>query len=177
VTAATSDRFSAARAYHTLIEQRLRDLRQERIEGLQTFSEFLDRRFTPAMATCDSTARRQEALSQRAARMASLLRTRVEVALEDQNRRLLESMNRRGRLQLRLQQMVEGLSVVAISYYLVGLVGYGLKALHGPLDTLGVPLNTDLATGIAVPLALALVWLALHRMRRSLLRPGEGEAE
>ncbi len=171
VAAATSDRFSAARAYYTLINQRLSDLRQDRIEGLQTFSEFLDRRLAPAMATCRATGERRIALSERAARMASLLRTRVEVAMTDQNRRLLESMNRRARLQLRLQQMVEGLSVVAISYYSVGLIGYALKSLQKA----GVPVDADLGMGISIPFVVALVWLGLHRVRRTLLKDGEGD--
>lgn len=171
VAAETSDRFSAALAYHALVDQRLQDLRQERIEGLQTFSEFLDRRFAPAMATCRATAARQDALSERAARMASLLRTRVEVALSDQNSRLLESMNRRGRLALRLQQMVEGLSVVAISYYLVGLIGYALKGLHKA----GVPVDPDLGMAVSIPVAVAAVWYSIHHIRRRLLKTGDGE--
>jgi uncharacterized membrane-anchored protein len=166
VAAETSDRFSAARAYHALVDQRLNDLRQERIEGLQTFSEFLDRRFAPAMATCRATAVRQEDLSQRAARMASLLRTRVEVALSDQNSRLLESMNRRAKLALRLQQMVEGLSVVAISYYLVGLIGYALKGLHNA----GVPVDPDLGMALSIPVAVGAVWYSIHHIRRRLMK-------
>src|SRR3546814_18423991 len=59
---------------------------------------------------------------------SNLLRTRVDIELEAQNRDVLMSMNRRARLQLRLQETVEGLSVVAISYYVVGLVGYAAKA-------------------------------------------------
>ncbi len=43
------------------------------------------------------------------------------MALEAQNQTLLASMDRRARLQLRLQQTVEGLSVAAICYYVVGL--------------------------------------------------------
>jgi uncharacterized membrane-anchored protein len=171
VAAETADRFSAARAYHALVDRRLVDLRQERIEGLQTFTEFLDRRFAPAMATCRATAARQEDLSQRAARMASLLRTRVEVALSDQNSRLLDSMNRRAKLALRLQQMVEGLSVVAISYYLVGLIGYALKGLHKA----GIPVDPDLGMAISIPVAVAAVWYSVHHIRRRLLKSGEGE--
>lgn len=172
VAAETSDRFGAARAYHALVDQRLSDLRQQRIEGLQTFTEFLDRRFGPAMATCRATADRQEDLSQRAARMASLLRTRVEVALSDQNSKLLESMNRRAKLALRLQQMVEGLSVVAISYYLVGLIGYGLKGLH----KVGVPIDPELGMAVSIPVAVGAVWYSIHHIRRRLLKVRDGEA-
>ena len=162
--AATSYRFGAARAYHAIVRQRLEELRQDRIQGLQTFSEFLERRLAPAMQTCQDTGERQETLSERAARITSLLRARVEVGLEEQNRDLLASMNRRARLQLRLQETVEGLSVVAISYYLVGLVGYVLKGV----DAAGLALNPGVGTALAVPVVAGLVWLGLKRMRRRL---------
>lgn len=101
-------------------------------------------------------------------RASQILRTRVDIALEDQNRELLSSMDRRAQLQLRLQQTVEALSAVAISYYLVGLVGYGFKALKAG----GVPIDLDLATGVSVPVVLALVWLALRRLRKRLTGKG-----
>ena len=127
IVASTSYRFDASRAYYGIVQRRLKEIREKRIEGLQTFSEFYDRRLTPAMNTCVSIAERQESLSQRAARVSSLLRARVEVALEQQNAALLESMDKRAKLQLRLQETVEGLSVVVLSYYTVSLVGYLLK--------------------------------------------------
>src|SRR3546814_8262212 len=88
----------------------------------------MDRRLAPAMRTCESAAGRLETLASRVGRASNLLRTRVDIELEAQNRDVLMSMNRRARLQLRLQETVEGLSVVAISYYVVGLVGYAAKA-------------------------------------------------
>lgn len=169
LSAASSYRFGAARAYHALIERRIDELREERIEGQQTIAEFMDRRLRPAMHTCQSVAERQESLSQRVARASQLLRTRVDVALEGQNRDLLQSMDRRARLQLLLQETVEGLSVVAITYYVLGLLSYAAKAakpLHLPFDVEGVP-------GLALPVALALVWWGVHRVRRRLLRDRE----
>ena len=133
-----------------------------RVEGFQTISEFMDRRLAPAMRTCESVAERQERLSARLMRAANLLRTRVDVALEGQNRDLLASMNRRARLQLRLQQTVEGLSVVAISYYLLSLIGYLARAVTAA----GVPLEVDLAVGLAVLPVAALVWFGVRRVRR-----------
>ncbi|MCW8952323.1 MAG: DUF3422 domain-containing protein, partial [Rhodospirillales bacterium] len=170
VEAATAYRFGATKAYYGIVQQRLEELRQERITGLQTFSEFLERRMEPAMATCDHTKQRQRDLAERAARLTSLLRARVEVELEEQNRGLLESMNRRALLQLRLQQTVEGLSVVAISYYLVSLVTYALKGMKSA----GIPFapDPDIGTGIALPLVIALVWLGVKRLRKAVLRTG-----
>lgn len=173
LSAASAYRFSAARAYYALVERRIAELREERFEGRQTIGGFMARRLDPAMRTCRSVAERQELLSQRVARTGELLRTRVDVALEGQNRDLLETMARRARLQIRLQQTVEGLSVVAITYYLVGLVGYAAEAL----SVAGVALNVYLVQGISIPVIALAVWLGVRRLRRTLLRDAaDGDA-
>lgn len=164
IAAATQYRFGAGRAYYALVRRRIEELREERIEGLQTIAEFMDRRLAPAMRTCQSVGERLEAIATRLGRVSALLRARVEVALEAQNRDLLASMDRRARLQLRLQQTVEGLSVAAITYYIVGLVAYAAKAAHG----LGLKLDPDLASGAAVIPAALGVWWGIRRMRRGL---------
>jgi len=159
-------RFGAARAYRALVRQRGEELRETRLPGLQTPMDFLLRRFEPAMATCDAVAARLASVSERIARASGLLRTRVEIERERQNQSLLEAMNRRAKLQLHLQQTVEGLSVAAISYYATGLIGYVFKAAARA----GLPVEPELAAGIAVvPIALA-VWWALRRVRMGLTR-------
>ncbi|HQC72756.1 MAG TPA: DUF3422 domain-containing protein, partial [Candidatus Competibacteraceae bacterium] len=162
MTTMTLYRFGAGRAYHTLVERRISELREGRMSGVQTLREFTERRLAPAMRTVESVRERQDLLAARIARATHLLRTRVDVALEHQNRDLLHSMNQRAQLQLRLQETVEGLSVVVLSYYLVGLLSYAIKALV----KLGLPLNPDLTTGLAVPLVLAGVGLGMQRLRR-----------
>ena len=142
--------------------RRITELREDRIEGMQTIAEFMSRRLAPAVSTCEAVAKRQESLSARVARASNLLRTRVDLALEEQNRDLLKSMDRRASLQLRLQETVEGLSVVAISYYLVGIVSYMAKALKG----VGLPIDPDLAVGLAIPVVLFLVWSGVKRIRK-----------
>ncbi len=161
--AATRYRFSAAAAYYALVQRRIAELREERIEGLQTFQEFVERRLAPAMDTCQATAARQEALSRRVARVTQLLSTRVDITREEQNRDVLQSMNRRAQLQLRLQRTVEGLSVAAITYYIVGLVGYVWKPL-APLT----PFTPDTLVALSIPAVLGVVALALARARRRL---------
>ncbi|MBF0269241.1 MAG: DUF3422 domain-containing protein [Alphaproteobacteria bacterium] len=161
---ATAYRFSAASAYYALVRSRIEELREERIQGVQTLGEFMERRLAPAMATCESTRLRLDDLSGRIARAGALLRTRVDIALEEKNRDLLNSMNRRAKLQLRLQETVEGLSIAAISYYLVGLVGYAAKGAK----SVGLPIDPDLAQGLSVPLALLLVWWGLRRFKKNL---------
>jgi len=164
----TPYRFGAARAYHALVERRIAELREDRIEGLPTIGEFMERRLSPAMRTCETMAGRIEGLSRRATRMANLLRTRVDVALERQNVELLDAMNRRSRLQLRLQETVEGLSVAAITYYVVGLVGHLAQALHAA----GLPVDKEIATGVAIPVVALAVWWGLRRFRKALQNDG-----
>jgi uncharacterized membrane-anchored protein len=172
LAARTSYRFGAARAYASLVDQRIVELKEQPVAGLQTIAEFMERRLVPAMRTCQSVAERQETLAARIARASELLRTRVDVALEGQNRDLLRSMNRRARLQLLLQETVEGLSVVAITYYALGLVSYLAKGAHRFVPWL----DLDLAPALALPVVLASVWWGIRRIRRGLLRRG-GEGE
>lgn len=155
-------RLSAAVAYDELVQRRIRELREERIQGLQTFREFTERRMAPAMATCRSVSGRMESIAQRAARATQLLSTRVDVTREGQNQELLASMNRRVALQLRLQSTVEGLSVAAITYYIVSLVG---KAAEG-LEAAGLPLRPALVMGISIPVVAIVMALGLRRVRR-----------
>jgi uncharacterized membrane-anchored protein len=159
-------RFSAAKAYHRLVKARIEELREARIEGVQTVEEFMDRRLSPAMNTCEAVAARQEALGRRIANVNDLLRTRVSIVQEEQSRQILQSMDRRAAQQLRLQQAVEGLSVAAISYYVVGLLGYAGKAAKG----LGLAVNPDVLTGALVPVVAGAVWLSLRRMHKRMHR-------
>jgi uncharacterized membrane-anchored protein len=166
-----SYRFSASQAYYRLVRSRIEELRESRIEGVQTVAEFMDRRLTPAMNTCEAMARRQEALAARIAHTNDLLRTRVGIVQERQNRKILESMNKRAAQQLRLQQAVEGLSVVAISYYFAGLCNYVGKAVKAA----GWPINPDIATGMLIPVIAAGVWLGLRRLHKSVGREKRAE--
>ncbi len=161
--ARTTFRFGASRAYHGLVMQRIEELRESRISGLPTFHEFMQRRLLPAMNTCAAISRRQEELSARVARNSQLLRTRVDIELERQNQELLGQMNKRAHLQLRLQETVEGLSVVVLTYYGSQLVQYlakGTRDLHH--------LSTDAVTAISIPLIAGLVFWGSRRLRRSL---------
>ncbi|HLN25142.1 MAG TPA: DUF3422 domain-containing protein [Patescibacteria group bacterium] len=160
-----SFRFSAARAYSALVRKRIEELREQRIPGLQTITEFMGRRLAPAMKTVEYTAERHDNLSRRVTRAGDLLRTRVDIALEEKNRDLLKSMNRRAELQLRLQETVEGLSVVAISYYLIGLISYIAKGLKAA----GLHFDSDLAPLAALPVVAGMVALGVRRLRRAIV--------
>jgi uncharacterized membrane-anchored protein len=166
----TRYRFGAAVAYYELVQRRIDELREQRIQGLQTFREFTERRLAPAMNTCRSIAARQESLSQRVARATRLLSTRVDLTREQQNQALLASMNSRARLQLRLQSTVEGLSVAAVTYYVSALVGHAAEAMR----TAGLHVDPDLATGISIPIVAVIAWFGIHHIRKSVTRPGDG---
>ncbi|MEM7765879.1 MAG: DUF3422 domain-containing protein [Pseudomonadota bacterium] len=159
-------RFSAAAAYYALVRRRIEELRESRLAPVQTFHEFTERRLAPAMATCNSVERRQAALSERVDRSAQLLSTRVDLSLERQNQAVLESMNQRVELQLRLQQTVEGLSIAAITYYVVGVVGYVAKGLIAA----GASLNVDLVMGASVPIVLAIAGYGVWHTRNELAK-------
>ena len=163
-TAEHAYRFSATRAYDTLVGQRIAELREKPIPGTQTLGEFMQRRLSPAMATVAATAQRLASLSERVARTSALLRTRVDIATELQNRQLLEKLTRGQELQLRLQATVEGLSIAAISYYVVSLLLYAGKALKAA----GVPVNAEVMTGALIPLVLWLVWRTTRRIHAGL---------
>lgn len=161
--AKSSFRIGATRAYEALVGQRIDVLREERFEGRQTFREFMMRRFDPAMRTVMAAERRLQTMAERAMRAADLLRTQVDVERSAQNQSLLESMDRRSDMQLRLQRTVEGLSVVAISYYAVNLAIYML----GPLgEALG--LSKIVLTGLATPVVIFMVWWMVRRIRKKI---------
>ncbi|MDP5308057.1 DUF3422 family protein [Paracoccus spongiarum] len=164
-----SFRFGATRAYEAIVMDRINALRETRFYGRQMLTEFMRRRYQPAMRTVASNEARLKAMLERAARAGELLRTRVDVERSAQNQSLLERMDRRADLQLRLQHTVEGLSVVAISYYAVGLLSYALYPLAAAAG-----IDKAYLIAAATPVAVLLVWGAMRQVRKRLQRPGEG---
>jgi uncharacterized membrane-anchored protein len=167
-TAEHGFRFSATRAYDTLVSQRLAELRERPISGTQTLGEFMQRRLSPAMATVQATEKRLASLAERVSRSSALLRTRVDIATEAQNQVLLEKLTKGQALQLRLQSTVEGLSIAAISYYVVSLLLYGAKALHAA----GMPIQPEVAVGVLVPFVLWGVWRTTRKIHEKLKSAG-----
>ena len=164
-TAENIYRFSASQAYYTLVGQRLTELREKAIPGTQMIGEYLQHRLSPAMATVAATARRLASLSGRVARASDLLRTRVDIATETQNHELLAKLNRGQEMQLHLQGTVEGLSIAAISYYVISLLLYGAKALKAA----GLPINPEIAAGALVPVVLWAVWRTTQKIHAKLM--------
>ena len=162
----SSFRFSATLAYEAIVHERIEVLREERMFGRQTLQEFMLRRFDPAMRTVKAADARLRNLAERSMRAGTLLSTRVDVERSAQNQKLLESMDRRADTQLRLQRTVEGLSVVAISYYAVGLVGNMAAPLADPLG-----LERGWMLALLTPPVVLAVWWAVHRIRERLTAP------
>ena len=164
-----SYRFAAARAYSALVSRRVEELGEARVASYQRIGVFLDRRFSPAMATCVAVSDRLNSLAIRCARANDLMRTRVDIAVEGQNQQLLRSMESRAGQQLRLQETVEGLSVVAISYYLIGIVA---KLIEG-LAKYWPELDSKLLSLISIPVILILVWMSIRRIRNRIIKREE----
>lgn len=164
LSAAASFRLGATEAYEAIVHQRIGVLREERFKGRQTFSEFMMRRYDPAMRTVKSSRVRLGNLADRAIRAGDLLRTRVDVERSAQNQALLTSMDKRADLQLRLQKTVEGLSVVAISYYAVSLVSYLLYPLAENYSV-----TEGFLTSIITLPVVGLVYLMIRRIRSKML--------
>ena len=159
-------RFAATQAYNKLVMQRIAELREKAIPGTQTIGEFMQRRLSPAIATVEATAQRLSYLSARVSRASALLRTRVDILAETQNQQLLEKLTRGQELQLRLQSTVEGLSIAAISYYVVSLLSYVAKAGKEA----GLPIHPELVTGALIPVVLWAVWRTTRRIHDKFFR-------
>ena len=89
MSANTSYRLSATKAYKDIFLARLDRLNTARLDGHQGLSGFLDRRMMPALRTCDAFEERLVGLSTRISRAGSLLRTQTEILIQEQNRNLL----------------------------------------------------------------------------------------
>jgi uncharacterized membrane-anchored protein len=154
-------RFTAAEAYSQLAAKNLEELIEAPLPGVQTLSEFMERRFTPAMSTCSWTQRRLRELSDRISRTTQILRTRIEFVNESQTQELLASMDRRAKIQLRLQETVEGVSVLVLTYYAVSLIIYMAKGAK----ELGLMVPAELIGGASAPI-IAYAIYALNKLRK-----------
>ena len=166
-TVAHAYRFAATQAYNKLVMQRIGELREKAIPSTQTIGEFMQRRLSPAIATVEATAQRMSYLSARISRASALLRTRVDILTETQNQQLLEKLTRGQELQLRLQSTVEGLSIAAITYYVISLLLYIAKAGNAA----GLPIHPEVAVGLMIPIVLWVVWRTTRRIHDKFFMP------
>jgi len=164
LSAETSFRFNASKAYYALVLKRVENLKETNVVGIHRISNFLDRRLSPAMRTIESMDDRISILSRRVNRATNLLQTRINTTLQVQNKELLDSMDQRARFQLRLQETVEGLSVVAISYYALGIINVMLE----PIVDYIPDFNITLTTALCAPIVITAVFFSIRRIRKSI---------
>lgn len=161
-------RFGATAAYEAIVMDRIRVLRETRFAGRQMLTEFMARRYAPAMRTVKSAEKRLNDMLDRSERAGELLRTSVDVQRSEQNQLIMKRMDRRADLQLRLQHTVEGLSVVAISYYAVGLSGYAIAPIAYKLGV-----DKGVVIAVLTPIVVLGVWLAMRRIKARLHQDGD----
>lgn len=157
-----SYRFAAARAYYQIVEQRVEELREEKIPGQPRYSTFLFKTLQPAKRTCDAADRRIEELAERIARATQLLNSIVAMRQAQQSHQMMESTNRNTETQIGLQKAVEGFSIFVISYYALGLLNYVLTAAYAS----GLPIEPKAVTGWSAPLVLIGVWMSTRWVRK-----------
>lgn len=162
-TARTRQRFSAAEAYSQIVFERISELRETHVQGCQRLGVFIERRFKPTLRYCSATHQRLERLSDSVANLGELLQARVQVEVEEQNGAILQSLNARATTQIKIQKAVEGLSIIAISYYLLSLFKLLYEGLHG----LGVDLSPKDAGLYVAPLAIAIIGTIAYRIRKA----------
>jgi len=156
-------RFSATEAYAQLVFERIAELHESRTGDCQQLGIFIARRFRPTVRYCASTGQRLSRIDKTVAHLSGLLQARVQVEMEEQNGQILQALNTRADTQLRIQRAVEGLSLIAISYYLISL----LQLLYQGSLTLGVSVSPRAALLIGAPLAAAVLGAVYKRIRNA----------
>lgn len=157
----TSFRFAATHAYGAVLDERLSRLRERAIGEHTTIQRFTDNRVHPALSTCRAMEKRLATVTEKVQGAIELLEARISLSIQTQNKSLLDSLTDTARSQFRLQQTVEGLSIIAISYYAIGLLGYVYQGLHDVL-----PFSKETMVALSVPIVVAITYLAMHRIRR-----------
>ncbi|MHA6691480.1 DUF3422 family protein [Devosia sp. A449] len=155
-------RFAAGHAYGDVLRMRLAGIRENSTTRGSTLTHYIGNRVDPGLATCAAMEKRLAVLSDKIERAIGMLNVRIGVDMQVQNAAVLDSIARTGRSQFLLQRTVEGLSTIAISYYLLGIVGY---ALAGPLEMLHA--DKTMSLSIAAPFVLLFVWLMVRSIRKS----------
>lgn len=157
----TAYRFAASFAYDEVLDLRLERLAEESVGYASTLRRYLGNRIEPAIATCRAFEKRQAALANKLDRAIGLLNTRIGLDMQMQNRGVLSRISDTAQSQFRLQRTVEGLSVIAISYYALGILSYVLTGAEEVAH-----FSKPLAVGLAAPVVIVLVWIGVRLVQR-----------
>lgn len=161
--ARTRLRFSATEAYSQLVFERIDELHESRTGDCQQLGTFIAQRFRPTVRYCASIDQRLGRIGDAVAQLGNLLQARIQVEMEAQNSQILQSLSTRADTQIKIQKAVEGLSIIAISYYLFNL----FKLLYQGLLTLGLNLTPRAALLAGTPIALLMIGTILHQIRNT----------
>ena len=159
----TSFRFAATKAYGEIIAERLGRLGEASIGESTTVQRYLDNRVQPALATCRAMEKRLTDLGTKVQRSIELLDATITVSIQTQNQEVLDTISRTAQSQYRLQETVEGLSIIAISYYALGILGYIAEGLHEVL-----PIDKPVLLTILAPIVVLVVFFSIRRLRRTI---------
>lgn len=167
IRSATSFRLSATTAYAEVAADRLAALDVRVLPNHQSLTEFTERRLVPAARTCMVFRQRLGAIAERISGVMHTLDVRIDSRIKAQNLQLMQSMERSTQLQLRLQTLVESLSIIAAAYYLVGLIAFLVKGFAGwPSRDWG-----SIVVGAVTLPAVLLIYLLLRTIRKRVLDP------
>ena len=162
-SARTRLRFSATEAYAQLVFERIAELHESRTGDCQQLGTFIAQRFRPTVRYCASTDQRLGRIGSAVSHLSNLLQARVQVEMEEQNSQILQSLSTHAATQIKIQKAVEGLSIIAISYYLFSL----FKLLYQGILTLGFDLAPRTALLAGTPLAVLIIGVIAHHIRNT----------
>ncbi|WP_103102984.1 DUF3422 domain-containing protein [Pseudomonas sp. LFM046] len=162
-TARTRQRFSATEAYAQIVFERINELRESHVGDCQRLGVFIERRFRPTVRYCAATDQRLVRLGQSVANLGDLLQARVQVEVEEQNSEILRSLNARADTQIKIQKAVEGLSIIAISYYLLSL----FKLFYSGLHTIGLDISAKTAILVMAPVVALILAGILRSIKKA----------
>ncbi|MDN3644795.1 DUF3422 domain-containing protein [Pontixanthobacter aestiaquae] len=172
IRSATGFRLSATAAYAGVAADRLAGLSIKTVSNLQSLTEFTERRLVPAARTCSVFTDRLARIAERISRVMHTLDVRVDTRIKEQNLILTKRMERSIQLQFRLQSLVEGLSVIAAAYYLVGLIGFLIKGVWAwPSGS-----SADLVIAAVTLPVIGLIYAFVHRTRGTVLKETDLES-
>jgi uncharacterized membrane-anchored protein len=165
----TGFRLSATTAYAEVAADRLASLDVRPLANYQSLTDFTERRLVPASRTCSVFRQRLSHIGERISGVMHTLDVRIDSRIKAQNLSLMQSMERSTQLQLRLQTLVEGLSVIAAAYYLISLIAYAVKGVaaypSGPMS--------DLFVGAITLPVILLIYLLVRRLRNKVLQEND----
>src|SRR5690606_39251516 len=154
-------RFAASKAYGAILHSRLEKLRETALGQGSSLTSFIGNRVDPALETYQAINKRISVLFTKIERGIELLNLRIGLDMQTQNSEVLSTIAETSQSQFRLQRTVEGLSTIAITYYLLGILGYAFAA---PIETLHW--DKTLVLSIAAPFAFIGVWLFMRAIRK-----------